>query len=68
MRALHILDEHGLHMLDGVYETAAQAGQFGEDTFELLREEGAHLYRLASRERCVKYTADEAGACLNSLK
>ncbi len=68
MWALHILDERGELMFDGVYETAAEAGQFVEDTFELFREEGAHLYRLASRERCVEYTADDAGACLNAPK
>ncbi len=40
MWALHILDERGELMFDGVYETAAKAGQFVEDTFELFREEG----------------------------
>ncbi len=67
MWALHMFDNCGELMFDGVYETAAEAGQF-VDTFELFREEGAHLYRLASRERCVEYTADEAGASLNPSK
>ncbi len=66
MWALDVFDKHGELMFDGEYDTPAEVGQFVEDTFELFREEGAHLYRLTSPERCVEYTADEAATCLNA--